>query len=63
MDICYMNYLQIERMSDEACGSGDLRHKLRSHSANSIQQGMEVFQTSYDNIDIMQWEDDIIGND
>ncbi|OZC05953.1 hypothetical protein X798_07071 [Onchocerca flexuosa] len=49
------------RMADEASSSGEMRRNLRSHSANRVQHETENFETSYDNIDIMQWEDDDIA--
>lgn len=50
-------------MADEASSSGEIPRNLRSHSINCIQHKTEDFETSYDNIDIMQWEDDDVGND
>uniref|UniRef100_A0A8R1TPQ1 SWIRM domain-containing protein n=1 Tax=Onchocerca volvulus TaxID=6282 RepID=A0A8R1TPQ1_ONCVO len=49
------------KMADEASSSGEMRRNLRSHSANRVQHETENFETSYDNIDIMQWEDDDIA--
>ncbi|VBB33545.1 unnamed protein product [Acanthocheilonema viteae] len=48
-------------MADEASSSCDMRRNLRSHSVNWMHHGAEDFETSYDNIDIMQWEDDDIA--
>uniref|UniRef100_A0AAF5Q306 SWIRM domain-containing protein n=3 Tax=Wuchereria bancrofti TaxID=6293 RepID=A0AAF5Q306_WUCBA len=48
-------------MADEASSSNEIRRNLRSHSTNLIQYETEDFETSYDNIDIMQWEDDDIA--
>lgn len=49
-------------MTDEASSSSNIRRNLRSSSVNRSHYGAEIFETSYDNIDIMQWEDDDIGN-
>ncbi|KAM3721875.1 Lysine-specific histone demethylase 1A [Dirofilaria immitis] len=48
-------------MADEASGSSETRRNLRSHSANWMHYETEDFETSYDNIDIMQWEDDDVA--
>uniref|UniRef100_A0A0R3RHX1 SWIRM domain-containing protein n=1 Tax=Elaeophora elaphi TaxID=1147741 RepID=A0A0R3RHX1_9BILA len=48
-------------MADEASSSDDMRRNLRSHSLNRLHYETENFETNYDNIDIMQWEDDDIA--
>lgn len=63
MNILHKSIYRFRKMADEATSSCDIRHNLRSHSVNRIHHGAEDFDTSYDNIDIMQWEDDDIGND
>ncbi|EFO20641.1 hypothetical protein LOAG_07849 [Loa loa] len=48
-------------MTDEPSSLGEMRRNLRSHSTNLIQHETRDFETSYDNIDILQWEDDDIA--
>ncbi|CAG9540483.1 unnamed protein product [Cercopithifilaria johnstoni] len=48
-------------MADEASSSSGMRRNLRSHAVNRVHYGVDDFETSYDNIDIMQWEDDDVA--
>ncbi|VDK86407.1 unnamed protein product [Litomosoides sigmodontis] len=50
-----------KKMADEATSSCDMRRNLRSHSLNRFDHGAKDFEISYDNIDIMQWEDDDVA--
>uniref|UniRef100_A0A915Q5U3 SWIRM domain-containing protein n=1 Tax=Setaria digitata TaxID=48799 RepID=A0A915Q5U3_9BILA len=46
---------------DEASGSGEVRRNLRNFFANRNHHETGEFETIYENIDIMQWEDDDIA--